>query len=156
MSYKKSELVLAALAEIGLSDYAFDISTEQLDQGLARLDAMMAEWGGRGIRLGYPIAAGPKDVDANQDSGIPDVAYEAVVTNLAMRLSASYGMTIKPQTAVIATRGLNTLLTIAARPGQARLGPMLAGAGSKLLVSPIIESPDSTKVDRPEDSVVLE
>ena len=154
MSYTKSELVKGALAEIGLSSYAFDLSTDQMDQALARLDAMMGEWNGRGIRLGYPISEGPKDVDANQDSDVPDYAYEAVITNLALRLGPSYGKTISVETKVVATRGMNTLFAKSARPRPAVLGPMVSGAGSKSS-TPFITS-ESDVVNQPDESVQFE
>jgi hypothetical protein len=155
VSYTKVQLVKGALAEIGLSDYAFELSTDQIDQGLARLDAMMAEWNGRGIRLGYPIASDPSMIDANTDSGIPDVAYEAVITNLAIRLAPSYGKTVSSDTRIAATRGMNTMFAISARPKSAQLGVMPAGAGAKSS-SPFIDAQEGDAVQRPDDSASFE
>ena len=151
MSYTKLELVKAALGEIGLSDYAFDISTDQLDQGLARLDAMMAEWNGRGIRLGYPIASSPGAIDSATDSRIPDYAYEPVITNLAVRLAPSIGKSASVETRITATRGMNTLFAKSARPRPAQLGNMPSGAGSKSSV-PFISAQDNGVIEQPEDS----
>lgn len=44
MSYTKGELVNAALEEIGLASYEFDISSESSESALRRLDSMMMEW----------------------------------------------------------------------------------------------------------------
>lgn len=152
MSYTKGELVQHALDEIGIANYAFDLTTDQLDRALARLDAMMGEWGGRRIRLGYPIAANPKVIEANTQSNVPDWAVEAVITNLAIRLAPSFGKSVSPDTRATATRGMNTLLARAARPSPARLGPMIAGAGNKS-ASPFIPADDDNKVTNPEESV---
>ena len=154
MNYTKAQLVYAALAEIGLSNYSFDLSTDQLDQALARLDAMMGEWNGRGIRLSYPIAAGPKTINANDDAGIPDWAYEAVITNLAVRLAPSYGKTVSTETRIVATRGMNTLFAKSAKPNPAVLGPMLTGAGAKSSQSFMTQ--ESEVVEQPETSVAFE
>ena len=155
MSYTKLELVKGALAEIGLSDYAFDLSAEQIDQALARLDAMMAEWNGRGVRLGYPVAVNPSGLEGSDDSGIPDVAYEAVITNLAVRIAPNYGKAVSAETRATATRGMNTLFTRSARPKPARLGAMLAGAGAKS-TAPFLPEQSSEVVMRPEDAVDFE
>ena len=55
MGYTKRQFVEAAHDELGLSSYVFDMPTEQLQKTMRRLDAMMAEWNAKGIRLGYPM-----------------------------------------------------------------------------------------------------
>ena len=54
MGYKKRQFISAAFEEIGLASYVFDLQPEQLQSALRRLDAMMADWNAKGIRLGYP------------------------------------------------------------------------------------------------------
>jgi hypothetical protein len=151
MSYTKLELVKSALSEIGLSSYMFDLSSDQLSEALTRLDAMMAEWNGRGLRLGYPIASSPGNINASDDSGIPDWSYEAVITNLAIRIAPAYGKTVSRETSITATRGINTIFARSAKPREMRLGPLPAGAGAKstapflpILEKGIIEHADDT------------
>lgn len=155
MSYSKEQLVKAALAELGMSDYAFDLSPEQLDQGYARLDAMMAEWNARGTRLGYPITSDPSAVSGTTDSGIPDSAYMAVITNLAIQLAPGYGKRVSVETLRVATRGMNTLFAMSARPKAGRLGNMLAGAGAKT-TEPFVAAEESDAVAKPEESAQFE
>jgi hypothetical protein len=38
------------------------------DRSLRRLDAMMAEWNAKGIRLGYPLPGSPENSDINAES----------------------------------------------------------------------------------------
>jgi hypothetical protein len=54
MGYTKRQFISAAFEEIGLASYVFDLQPEQLQSALRRLDAMMADWNAKGIRLGYP------------------------------------------------------------------------------------------------------
>jgi hypothetical protein len=62
MSYTKRQFVDAAFEEIGLASYVFDLTTEELLPRLVRrLDAMMAQWNAKGIRLGYPLPTSAAD-----------------------------------------------------------------------------------------------
>jgi len=155
VSYTKIDLVKSALSEVGLSSYLFDLSVDQMSEALCRLDLMMAEWGGRGIRLGYQVASTPAGVDAMTDSGIPDWAHEAVITNLAVRLAPAYGKTVQRETSIIATRGMNTLLALAAKPREMQLGPLPFGAGAKR-DEPFMPVLDDGVVHNPEETVILD
>lgn len=126
----KRQLIEAAHVEIGLADYVFDIPAEQLQIALRRLDAMMAEWNGMGLRLGYALPSSYTAGDLDAESGIPDRAWEAVVANLAMRLAPSFGKQVMPETKSAADRSLNMLLGKVLPPEQ-QLGRIPAGAGNK-------------------------
>ena len=132
MSYSKRQFVEAAFAEIGMAGYVFDLQPQDLEQALRRLDAMMAEWNAKGIRLGYPLPSSPQFSDINAESEVPDSANEAIITNLGMRLAAGYGKAVMPQTMMVAKQAYNTLLARATFPVQQQLpGTMPAGAGTK-------------------------
>lgn len=55
MGWTKRQFVTQAFEEIGLASYVFDLTPEQLDSALRRLDTMIASWNALGIRLGYPL-----------------------------------------------------------------------------------------------------
>ncbi len=132
MSYSKRQYVEAAFAEIGMAGYVFDLQPQDLEQALRRLDAMMAEWNAKGIRLGYPLPGSPQFSDINAPSEVPDSANEAIITNLGMRLAAGYGKAVMPQTMMVAKQAYNTLLARATFPVQQQLpATMPAGAGNK-------------------------
>jgi len=65
MGYSKRQFVEAAFEEVGLAAYVFDLQPQQLESALRRLDAMMAEWNAKGIRLGYPLPGSPQNSDIN-------------------------------------------------------------------------------------------
>lgn len=132
MGYSKRQFVTAALEEIGLANYVFDLQPEQMQSALRRLDSMAADWNGKGIRIGYPIPGSPQFSDLDEPSEVPDSANEAIITNLALRLAPSYGKTPMPETRAAASESYRTLLQRAAVPPQQQLpGTMPAGAGNK-------------------------
>ncbi len=133
MGYSKLQFVQAAFEEIGLASYVFDLQPQQIESALRRLDAMMADWNGKGIRLAYPIPSSPENSDINAETGVPDSANEAIITNLAIRLAPSYGKQVMPQTQVVARNAYQTLLSRrATTPTEQQMpGTMPAGAGNK-------------------------
>ena len=133
MSYTKRQLIDAAMNEIGLASYAFDLLPEQRENALRRLDSMMAEWNTRGLRLGYPVSDNPDDSDIDANSNIPDAAWEAVITNLAIRVAPSYGKQINVATATTARHALNTILARASMPSEMKLPSMPSG----LVINPL-------------------
>lgn len=111
MGYSKRQFVEAAFDEIGLASYVFDLQPPQLEACLRRLDSMIADWNGKGIRLGYPIPGSPQYSDMDEPSCVPDSAYEAIITNLAIRIAPSYGKNVSPATLSSAKNSYNTLLS---------------------------------------------
>ena len=132
MGYSKRQFIAAAFDEIGLATYAFDMQPEQFEAALRRLDAMMADWNGKGIRLGYPLPDSPQNSDLDSKSEVPDAAFEAIICNLALRIAPSYGKQVSQQTAIAARSAYQTLLSRATMPPEMQLpGSMPSGAGNK-------------------------
>lgn len=156
MSYTKRDIVTAALAEIGLSSYAFDLSTDQLNQALIRLDAMIAEWNARGVKLGYPIPASVGGSSLSDDSGIPDSAWTAVITNLALQIAPSYGKNVSNQTLTTARQSWNTLLALAATPIEMNLGMIPLGAGNKGTGGTFVVPEELDINERPDQAVAFQ
>ena len=105
----KQHLVESAYEELGLAGYVFDLEPEELETGLRRCDRLGAEWDALGIRIGYNIA----DHDGsslNDESGVPDWAENAFVTNLALSIAPTIGKQPSPSTILAARRGLRALL----------------------------------------------
>lgn len=132
MSYTKRQFVEEAFAELGMASYTFDLSPQQLDACLRRLDTMMATWNARGIRLGYPLPSSPQDSDLDTDTQVPDSANEAIIANLAIRLAPQYGKTVSLDTRTTAKQAYDTLLARAAFPIEQQFPRTLPmGAGQK-------------------------
>jgi len=111
MSWTKREIISAALEELGLASYVFDMTTDQFQSALRRLDSMIAVWATNGIRINYPMASSPDQSELDIDSGVPGFCAEAIVTNLAIRLAPSYGKTVSVETKMIADLSFSNLLT---------------------------------------------
>jgi hypothetical protein len=132
MGYSKRQFIEAAFDEIGLAAYTFDMQPEQYQSALRRLDALMADWNERGIRLGYPLPGSPQASNLDEQTSVPDRANEAIITNLACRIAPSYGKQVLPATMTTAHFALNTIMVRAATPTPMQLpGTMPAGAGNK-------------------------
>jgi len=133
MGWTKREIINQAFEEIGLAGYVFDLQPQQLEGALRRLDAMMATWNGKGIRLGYPLPSSPADSDLDQETGVPDNAIEAMVLNLAVRLAPGFGKTVSPDTKGNAKRAYNEIVANSAMPIEMQLGSQTipSGAGNK-------------------------
>lgn len=132
MPYSKKQFVSGAYEEIGMAEYVFDLQPQDLQAALRRLDTMMAQWNALGIRLGYPLPGSPEFSDIDAESGVPDSANEAIITNLALRLAPGVGKTPSALTASTAKQGYNTLLSRAAMPPQQQFPSTLpSGAGWK-------------------------
>jgi hypothetical protein len=132
MSYTKRQFVEEAFAELGMANYTFDLQPQQLDTALRRLDAMMATWNAKGIRLGYPLPSSPQDSDLDTETQVPDSANEAIVANLAIRIAPQYGKTVAIDTRTTAKLGYDTLLARATFPLEQQFPRTLPlGAGQK-------------------------
>lgn len=132
MSWTKRQFVEAAFEEIGLAAYVYDLQPEQMNAALRRLDAMMATWNNKGVRLGYPLPSTAGGSDLDEESGVPDSANQAVILNLAIQLAPGFGKAVSPDTKRNAKDALNGLLMISAKPPEMQLpGSMPSGAGNK-------------------------
>ena len=134
MGWTKGQLIADGFAEIGLPNYTFTLPPEQLAQALNRLDAMMALWNSQGIRVGYALPSSPSDSDPDQDSGLPDAAYQAVIANLGIRIAPTIGKTASAETKQAASDGYDALLSWCASqniPSMQFPATMPRGGGNK-------------------------
>lgn len=132
MGWTKQQLIEDAFAELGLPVTTFNVGPEQLERALRRLDTMLATWNGKGIRLGYAMSGNPEGSNLDDDSGLPDSAHEAVITNLAIRIAPGRGKTVSQNTLTTARNAYEGLLSLAAFPPQQQLPSTLpVGAGNK-------------------------
>lgn len=132
MGWTKGQFVESAFEEIGMATYVFDLSADQLQGALRRLDAMLASWNAKGIRLGYPLPSSPDDSELSQETNVPDSANEAIYTNLAIKIAPSFGKAVSMDTKMTAKLTLDTLMSRAAFPMEQQLPSTLpAGAGNK-------------------------
>jgi hypothetical protein len=145
MGWTKRQFITQAFDEIGLASYVFDLTADELESQLRRLDAMMTTWNGKGIRLGYPSPSSPSTSNMDDQTGVPDSANEAIYLNLAIRIAPSFGKQVSMETKQAAKAAYNVLLSRATLPNQMQFpGTMPSGAGNKpweLLDDPFLQNP---------------
>lgn len=131
MGWTKRQLIDEAFGELALGS-DFDITPEEQQTALRRLDAMMATWETRGVRVGYAFPSSPDASEIGADSGLPDHAVETVALHLAMRLAPGFGKQVTVETRRHAREGFDALLKAAAQPiEQQQPDTMPRGAGNR-------------------------
>lgn len=151
MSWTKRDFVVQALEELGLAEYVFDLQPEQMNSARIKLDAMIATWASRGLKLNYPLT---KDSDLDEDTGVPDAANEAIYKNLALTLAPSYGKTVSQDTRIQAKDAYDSLLRTLVNVPSMRLPSTLPlGAGNKDWLQVFVAPVKSHNVDSPSTSL---
>ncbi|AIL76279.1 P22 tail accessory factor [Acinetobacter baumannii] len=145
MSWTKREIIETAFEEIGMAAYVFDLQPEQVESARRTMDAMAAMWSSKRIQIGYPLPSEADSSDLDQESNIPDYAYETFYLNLAKRLASKFGKTLTPEKALLAKEGYENLLRIAvSRPPQMKYACSLpSGAGNKRCDPFIVNTQDN-------------
>lgn len=156
MSWTKRQFVTQAFEEIGLASYVFDLTPEQLDSALRRMDAMVAGWNANGVRIAYPLSTSPNTTNLDADSGVPDYCNEAIYLGLAVRLAASFGKVVSPETKMFADMAYNNMTNQATLPIAERQmsREMPRGQGTKPwrnFNNPFVYAPDQNVVDAGSD-----
>ena len=121
MPWTKRQFIAQAFEEIGLASYIYDLEPEQLQSAARRMDVMLANWNGQGIRIGYPIATNPEDIDIDTETNVPDSANQAIIANLAIILAPSFGKMVSPETKRAAKSGYDTLVARGQAPTTKRM-----------------------------------
>ena len=158
MGWTKRQFIEQAFEEIGLASYVYDLTPEQLDSALRRLDAMVAGWNANGVRIAYPLVNSPEDSDLDADTGAPDYANEAIYLNLAVRLGPGFGKAVTVETKSAADAAYNNLANQVAFPTPERQlpGTMPRGQGTKPwrnTTSPFIRKPPQS-IDAGSDGAI--
>lgn len=132
MAYTKRQFINAAFDEIGLASYVFDLQPDALESALKKLDAMMAEWNGLGLRLSYPLPSNPDSSSLDENSTVPDFANSAVISNLAIRIAPSFGKIASDETKRTALSSLQVVYSRFSTPSERRFPNTLpVGSGNK-------------------------
>lgn len=132
MGWTKQQLLNQAFGAIGKSVNIFNIDADTMQDALRSMDGMLATWNAKGIRLGYALPSSPDSSSLEDDSGLPDSAYEAVYLNTSIRIAPFIGKQVSPDLKTSARDAYEVLLARAAMPAQQQLPNTLArGAGNK-------------------------
>jgi hypothetical protein len=156
MGYTKRQFVEAAFEELGLASYVFDLTPDELQSAVRRLDAMVAQWYAKAIQIGYPLTNSPDNADLDTQTNVPLTANEAVILNLAMRIAPQYGKSPSPDTKTGAIAGYQTLLMQSANVLQQQYpSQMPAGAGNKDVDWPFLPVPSLGPIEQQPNGQLL-
>jgi len=131
MSWTKRALIIQAYEDAAMASYIFDLTPEDFQSALRKLDAMMAMWALKGVSLGYAASLGPDDGDLDQESGIPTSAVFAVTTNLGKSVANAHGKQPPPQLLIDAKEGYEALCLPSFVPQIPHPSTMPRGAGNR-------------------------
>lgn len=133
MSWTKRQIILQALEEIGIHQYEYDSTAEDLQSALRFLDSMMGTWINSGIIFDpeYPLSTDIPENSLDQDTNAPAEAIEPMFLKLAVRVAPSYGKAVSNDTKVDAQKSYMELLRNYTKGTEYSLGRFLRGAGSK-------------------------
>lgn len=110
MRITKRGIILDAYGEAGLAHYAFDLTPEQVQSALRKLNGLMGEWDTTGIRIGFPFPSSYHDVeDIDAPFTVPDYAFNAVILALSVRIAPQYGKVVSPETMKAAKESFDAL-----------------------------------------------
>jgi hypothetical protein len=141
--WTKRQIIEQAFEEIGLASYVFDLTADQLESALRRLDLMVASWQARNIQIGYPLPASPGNSNIDEEIQTSLNNNEALVLNLAVRLAPAYGKSLSPDTKATAKLLYDQLLIEAAMPYEQQFVRTLPlGAGFKRTDQVFVNVPD--------------
>ena len=133
MSWTKQDYVLSAFDETGIGSYQFDIQPEMLDVGRRKLETMLSQWSGIGIRIGGSDASSPQAGNLDDVVGAPDYAHNAIILNLGIALSSVFGKQLSPQYMKRAKEAYDAMLVKNITVPEMQLANTIpAGQGNKL------------------------
>ena len=128
----KRQIVDMAYEECALAGYEFDVSPEELQSALRRLDALMAEWQATGLRLAYNFPASIGTGNLDDWSGVPDGALDVSAKYLALRIAPRMNKAFGAEARRALASGMVALRTLCAVPVERQLAVNTPyGAGNK-------------------------
>lgn len=126
-------IIYQAYGELGLAEYNFDITPEELATARRRLDSMMAQWETI-VSIGYYMPSNPDDSDVDDETNLPQGVVDAAALNLALQLAPGLGKTPSAITMVAAKEGKNRVLAqFSVIPQKQYSGNLPVGSGNKPL-----------------------
>jgi hypothetical protein len=126
----KSDILNAAYGEMGLSGYAFDMSSDEVGDGLRKLDMLMAAAPFGNVPLGYNFPTTVSDL--KDPTGFSDSFAQTIAIALARRIAPSKGKQLSGETHKDYQAGLNALLAaFACIPASRMRSNTPVGSGNK-------------------------
>lgn len=128
----KRQIVELAYASVGLAGFAVDLQPEQMEHARRILDSQMATWAVKGIRLGWPIPSSPDAGDLDDETNLPDWAFQATYLNLGIAIAPMHGKAVTPDFKALARSAYDAMLISVVQPVSRQMpGGYPLGSGHK-------------------------
>ncbi len=129
----RRDIIYQAYGELGIAEYNFDISPEELANARRRLDSMMAQWETK-IPMGYYMPSDPDQSDLDDETNLVQGVIDAVALNLALQLAPGLGKTPSTLTMIAAKNGKSDAFAqYTVIPQKQYSGNLPVGSGNKPL-----------------------
>jgi hypothetical protein len=117
MSWTKRNFIETAYAGIGLSKDNYTISPSDFEKALSFGDGMVSSWQGKfGYGVGWPVHDDPDDSSVDEETYVSLTLSECVWSNLALRIAASIGKQVLPDTKTLASSSYKTMSAKFSKP----------------------------------------
>lgn len=93
----KRDLIQTAFEICGQAGYEFELTPEEYESALRRLNGLMYEWQGRGITTGFNFPVANSLGSPEEESGLAWEDQEATSQTLARRMAPSIGKNLGDQ-----------------------------------------------------------
>lgn len=132
-STTKRQIVEQMFTECALNGWEYDLTADEKDTALTRLDMLMWELRGRGIDVGYNFPAGIGQGSLNDEAGIPDSAMFGIAVLGAERLCPTMGKTMSKESRIILNSAMKAVRSAAVRlvPSMSLAAGTPVGSGNK-------------------------
>lgn len=105
----KRQLVEQMFTECALNGWEFDLTADEKDTALTRLDMLMWELIGRGINVGYNFPTAIGQGSLADDLGCPDQAFFGLAVLGAQRLCPTMGKTLSKESREILSAAMKSV-----------------------------------------------
>lgn len=124
-----ADILRDALRHLRVADASQALQADDARDAMRALNMMVRRWEADGLSLGWQDVSNPDDV-----LPAPAEAEEALGYNLALRLRASYGVTLDPDVIELARQGLAALSADVAATEYLRVeyDDLPAGTGQRI------------------------
>lgn len=112
----KRQIIELAYSSVGLAGFIYDLTPEQVELARKMLDAQMAMWNAKGIRVAWPIPSSPEQGDIDEEIDLPDYALEATYLNLGIRIAPVHGKQVAPDYKTSARMAYDAMLINVVEP----------------------------------------
>lgn len=132
MAFTKRQIVEGALGDLALASYVFDITPDELQAALLRIESMLRTWAALNIYTGYLLPTTPAVSDPDDDSGMGDLYEEAVRTNGALRIATLFGKAASAELRLAATLAYQGMLVPRKIPSMQLPRTLPVGSGNRM------------------------